>query len=740
MPIFDLPGKNILLHNRAGVRIELNLHDTGRLVLWLSPCADRAIDVHHRNFSNRDDHMPLFEHILLPGLTADSFLGCDYDAFAVTVRFSHQVLRLSSAWADPLVQLSVASAQAVDFAGWRGDLPVERTTGSFVLQHTERGMSCLFRADVAGGSFRHQAVTVAGRTTHARCDLAAGAMLTICGDSTERAPVLLSAARARLAQGYDASRNLDETSITAALGNGTITFAGQPGWQRITEVSRRVLLAMQDHQGAIRAAINRIYYLIWVRDGAIIEAFQAQAGQSAALGLWRRFLLANPTEVTEPGREGRMFGQLVNPITKWQEDGLFYAAWTVFLHWTQGGPRPTEVEMAVLTDALAWSERYAFDQERSLFGRYYACESPFAGSHDFGSDGAVGSFSDGGAPRCAGGTARRSYDVYVNVLNWNVYLMLAAMTDDAALASSWRAQAERLRLAMLPLFDGPRPAYGWIETTDGGWHRVDAFDRTDYQWAMTIAPFFPVAGAPGIRARLRAEAVAQPAGCFLAGWFSMLQSLDPVDHPAAELTEPIETAMRESHRPGEFLPMPDTVVEMLGMPDGHPYHDVRPQAFSIGPMLATITGLGLRRLPFGLAIRPTTALARLPAYQYGSGTLDVRWEPAASGVAIDGVPLTGTWQLPEDRLGGAAVVTCPAGDATLPVTPTLLASTMRLQSVAGRTYRFEAFGWNQMRFASITSVAAVDAAGNPLTVTLEQVGATIVAGFPGTGPVVVTVG
>ena len=74
---------------------------------------------------------------------------------------------------------------------------------------------------------------------------------------------------------------------------------------------------MQDESGAIRAAIKFIYYLIWVRDGAIIAAPAAQAGWLDPLARWDAFLLANPT-LTEHEPKGRFFGQLVNGrITKW---------------------------------------------------------------------------------------------------------------------------------------------------------------------------------------------------------------------------------------------------------------------------------------------------------------------------------------------------------------------------------------------------------------------------------------
>ncbi len=67
----------------------------------------------------------------------------------------------------------------------------------------------------------------------------------------------------------------------------------------------------------------------------------------------------------------------------------------------------------------------------------------------------------------------------------------------------------------------------------------------------------------------------------------------------------------QSNRPGKYLPMGGAMPEKIDIPDGLLYHDIRPQGFAIGSFLAAWSSLGVRRLPFGLAVRPTTAFQQL---------------------------------------------------------------------------------------------------------------------------------
>ncbi len=705
MSLYDPPGKNILLHNPCGLRVEINLHAQTQIELWYSPRANRSASYRDRNFSNRDDHMRLWDAITLPDLTESDFVRCEYDAFHVSIYYTDRVLRLAVSYDSPLIYLDLSEPQRVDFKSHRNNQVLTCNPHQFKIRHQERRKRFEFTAQCREAVFQYQPTIETGRSTYATANLEKNSLLVIGGDLDEDLPKLEREVAHLLHAGYDATRDQDETKIDQALRAGSFSLRNQPELERLVHVNRRVLLAMQDQQGAIRAAINRIYYLIWVRDGAIIEAFQARAGNPAPLSRWKNFLLANATRIEEEGRVGWMYGQLTNPISKWQEDGLFYAVWSVFESWTHTGVAPSSDDLFMLEEVTNWYERYCYDAEKNLFGRFFACETPFKGSRDFGIDGAVGKRVEAKGVEFDGQQVLQSFDIYINLLNWNVYLMLAEMTTDFTKVREWRRRAGEIHKALLPLVQKEVPDYGWLRLEDGRCVLAEGqgLDRTDYEWALSITPFFPTHDAGVIRKKLFEKTLAHPDGSFLAGYFSLIQSLDPLDVPVAQVSAAIELAKDQCTRPGKFFPMPYTVVEMLGIEDGDSQHDVRPQAFSIGPLLATLVGQGLRRLPHGLALRPTRQLKTIDHYEYHNLSLKVFFDEDRRGLSMNHEEVPHTWQIPEGLLRpGKNVLHFPATDPVLPGSPCLLSSTARLARVHEEgpdiVYSFDSFGWNHFRY------------------------------------------
>jgi hypothetical protein len=746
MPLtYDLPGKTILLHNRHGVRIELNFDRLGLIELWISPLAGRSLEGRVRNFSNRDDHTRLFDRIQLPGLSEAEFVRCDYDVFHTVVHFKKQTLHVVSLFDRPGLVVWCGRPQLVDFKSDKSDAPVVRDARRFVVEHPDRGFAFHFAAVLEkGASFTHQLQLDTGRSTYARASLPAGARLVIAGGlADERVAELAGAVLRRPLDKFLAA---EAKLIAAATAPGAFTLRGQPKLQRLLDINRRVLVSMQDTSGAIRAALNRIYYLIWVRDGAIIEVMHGHAGSLAPLEKWTEFLLANPTRVEGEKPAGRTFLMLVNKLTKWEEDGIFYAVWSAFNAWTQSGDerwRSPET-LAVLADAMDWLERRCLDKKRGLFGRFFACETPLPGSRDDGFDNAVGNPTGRSSIKCEGVLANQSFDIYINLYAYSAYGMLAALHADAdpGRADDYLGRARALgeKLAAFIPASG-LPDYGDILCADGRTRRAGpvGLDITDYAWALSLTPHFPQPWRlPAIRRELVALARAKPDSWFLAAYFSVLANLDPEWCDEPEIMDAIGFAAEQCYRPGAYLAMPYTVVEMFNQPDGHPWHDVRPQAFSIGPWLATVCGLGLRRQPHGLAVRAGRSLSKISAYEYRHARIDATF--AGSGehveVTVNGRPLAHALQIPEDRLAPRTAVAVRRVRRAAPG-PVLVGSTVRLDSLAveahGPVYSITGYGLNTLELRGRAGFALQDAAGGAVPFTEHRDGDRVWLMFEGRG-------
>jgi hypothetical protein len=734
----------VYMHSRKGARIELDV-DKGTLDLWISPRAGSSLDYHDRNFSNRDDHTSIFDRIEMPHLTRADFTGCEYDAFHSVVRYGAQALHLATLWDRPVVLVWFERGAVVHLKSDKQDTPVERTATLFEVEHPDRGRAFRFVAALGAGEGRieHQRDVDRGRSTWARVRLAPGQTLALAGELASEPVVTWARKAARAERGALLART--EEKVREALSRGRVRLRGRPEMQKVLEVNRRTILSMQDESGAIRAAIKYIYYLIWVRDGALVAGSLARAGLADPLERWSAFLLANPT-VREEEPAGRLFGQLVDGrITKWEEDGLFWAVWSAFTDFTQTGDgRVASGEsLAVLRAAADWLERYAFDRERGLFGRYHYGETPLSGSRGDGWDDAVGRPTDALRTEYRGNVIVRSYDLAVNLQAWGTYLMMAAMDEERAEEWLGKARALEARLAPWLAESGALPDYGDLLTQDGRIVRAGPFglDAGDYVWALALTPFAGEAfGLAPVREKLL-EAPPETGGeTFLATHFSLLAGLDPEMHGEDRILAAMDRVLPAAVRPGRYLPMAYTVPEVAGVADGHPYHDVRPQAFAAAPWIWAAANLGLRRLPFGIAVRATSALEGIDAYEYRGALVDVAFEGSGDvrEVRLDGQPIVHTLQVPEARLApGPHRLVVAQGARSADAGPLLVSSTVRLDDVGKGegpvTYDVRAFGENVLVFRGPVEARVLDETGRNVATTSRTIGGHSYVRFDGRG-------
>lgn len=746
----------ILMHSRMGIRIEFNIHQN-RLSLWISPQAGKSLDYRDRNFSCRDDHTSIFDRISFPELGAKIFEKCDYDPFHCVLHFQGQSLHLATLLDKPVVLLWTEQEEVVDLKSDKQDSLLHRTDRLFGVRHPDRGKVLDFCAALGKGTgvFLHQPEVDAGRSTYARVILPPRQLLVIGGElGSEDVPSIVThVARRSLTPMLQANERL----IVKALRPGTLILKNQPEMQKLYDMNKRHLLSVQDASGVVHAALKYVYYLIWSTDGAVTTTTMFQTGWHDYLERWLEFLLANPTSQDAPPH-GRFYGQLVNgKITKREEFGSLCAVWPAVMYWGQTGNKRfvSGKYLRVLEDAVDWMERYCYDAEMKAIGTYYlggGSEDPFHGSNDFGWDAAVGAPMSRNcyAPRHEGHLILRVYDFGMNLNQYNMYMMLSAATTGDKSEAYYR-KARHIEEFLLKLLDLDARAYYLL---DGKGmvlvRRQPGETETGRLAVQSQSPaFFMPEFARLYCNRMRdfqpltAESVVGQMPCVAYG---RLLGLDTEFVGEDLIVRSLEVSLPYHTRPSRFIPMPYTMVEVMGAPDGD-FHDIRPQAFSAGPFQAAVTNLAIRTMPFGVALRATNVIQELNHFQYMGSHLDIRYSGSGAirRILFNGKPLVHTLQVPDARVkpgaNAVAVELAPEPAATV----TLVYSTVRLNDVAtdAATVRYLVTGYcqNVLVFRDVPGLVTVcDARGRQVPTTDTREGRHLFAEFEGKGDFVVAVG
>lgn len=717
------PHRQVVLHGLRGLRLAVDV-DAGTLELWLSPQSGPMDDFELKNFSNRDDHTRIFDLLRLGGVRPADFRGCSYDPVHTVLDYGANRLHLAQHPGHSAVMLWFDAGGRVELKTDKQDEVPQRGPRLLAALHPDRGHLLAFAAAIGAGTgaFWHAPVLVPRRSVWARADLAPGQALVLAGELAHL-PVADGAARLAALGGAAFAA---EAEAAFAVEAGTGRLSAGPAWrdpaqlERLVQGNRRLLLASQDASGALRDGPKFIYSLLWVRAG-MNTPLAAWAGLPGLLRRWLPFALAHPT------RSGAdtLYGQLFGEHTKHEEDGLFYVVWAAHTAWARGdGAFLQDGHLRTLLAALDWLDRACWDEERGLYGRFYACESPFAGHRDDGWDPANGAPADWPAPRWQGRTPVRAYDTYINLLQYAVLRMLAPHAD-AGRRAALLARAARIDAALAPLWRGDGlPPYGRVRFADGGEELLPAFglDHCDYVWSLTMPPFAPPAmPVQRIRATLaRHVSETLAAGGRLAPFLFAhtwpLLAADPAWRDPAATVADLERFLPEIARPGRYQPSAGTVMECIGVPDGHPWHDVRPCAFANAQWLPTAYALGLRREAHGWSLRGTDALRRLAGFDLGHGCrADLEFTGGAplAGIAIDGRALHHTLQLPESALTQGCIRIVVGGPPA--PGPLLLGTEARLLAVERRgdavVYRLAGHGPHRLRFADGERLVELDGEG-----------------------------
>ena len=669
---------NLVFQNRCGNRLSWIVHATHtELETSYKPNAFRRTDFRARNFSCRDIFTSLFADLRLPDLGTGLNYRFNWDPFHTTIEVNHpdgalnriQVLNLASHNAF------VLTARAPMLLALRPHAAFRVEDGLLWEPFSDRGEDIVSFVLFRGYESSRYRVLEDG--THL-LQVVENDPLIIGGEENRAQVDAIRASLRGLSMAHLAAAN--EIQVRDHLREGQACLA-DPAYQRVFDLNRRIAWSGIDAGGACFGAINRIYHLIWVRDGSMTAAHMALAGCPQFSRLWTPFLLANPSvTMSDDGDGAETYGQLLG--TRWsksEDDGLFYAVWTLFTYFRvtgDDGPLQGEGLSRLIRIARNHLER-CLDQARGIMTSDTLGEESLRGSPYFGYDIVDGSFKKAHSNvSMEGRPFLRVASFYHQVNTFNACRMLECLAatgdlpDRSEACAYLRGQADLLQHSLRTHFvsDDGTPYALWAFFTDGTDQKyLVGAAQTDFwetSWAMAQGPFFPLPESQLQGARLILEQWPQREGRSygLCPWNVLLRFLHTRGSlSSVEVRHALEEEVAEALSETERYPMAGALHE-----DHRNPHHLRGLPFSAGSFTVAQTSLLLSPLAQGLALRDGGGTRSLKSFRYRLSRIDARVTgegPQVLGWSLNGVPVPGTLQIPEARLRpGANTIEVTTGE------------------------------------------------------------------------------
>lgn len=663
-PVVEEGRHNLVWQNRAGNRCTLLCHEhEAELELVYKPNAFRRKDFRARNFSNRDNFSVLFERVWLPDWPAQAFREFFYDPFLTRIE-----LETEAGAKNCLTVLNLVDENAFALSAdrpllicLRPRVAFEEGDGLLWEEAEERGEAWV--NFVAFPGFEQNRYRVLDDGTHVLQLLEDDVLLLGAEESLGQMSRVLGKCGRRPVAELIAE---NEGILARELRHG-VPSCWDPSWQCIVDLNRRIVWSGLDAGGACFGAINRIYHLIWVRDGSMTAAHCGRAGSPGALALWAPFLLANPSRArAEDGTRPPEFLQVVGSRwTKAEDDGTFYATWTAFSHFRHTGDDALLHApcFTTLLEAIDRQIAKCWDPEQELFGSDTLGESTLPSSPYYGYD-----IVNGRPERQGHGVwsefeaMARSFSFYHQVNNYNVLLMavslMRAVGSGDERAEGYLALAERLRDSLQEKFIDPAgKPYALMSIQHDRSERWISLEEEsnfwEHGWAMAQGPFYPLpaeqlAGARYIVQRWPEVAAERGGRSYgISPWSVLTRFLAEHEGPD-RVPELLQEVVDECHTQTERFPMTGALHESR--------NDVnlwRALPFSAGAFLAALSSQLLQSLACGLAVRPGGNLMSLRAFRHRLASIDV--SARGTGAHVASYELNGRrWefclQVPESEL------------------------------------------------------------------------------------------
>jgi len=661
-PVIEDGKRNITLQNRCGNRLTLLLYeDKTNLEFIYKPNAFRRKEYAARNFSNRDNFTLLFKEVSMPMVNAGNVVGFDYDPFITRLSLKNQ-------WEakNEIAVLNVAdenvfgiSAKTPLLITIKPHVKFEIRDGLLMEQFTDRGENIVsfvafenmvqnrFRVLQDGTCviqiFENEVVFFGGEEneyqTHRVLDRLLGKSF----------PQLISE---------------NEKILVPKMNQGVIHFSN-PEFQHVLDINHRIAYSGIDEGGACFGALNRIYYLIWVRDGSMTSSLMARAGNPEFIKIWTKFLLNNPSLIKkEDGSIVPEFLQIVGSRwTRSEDDGIFFATLSLFSYFKTTGQDDLiqGSEFPTLLNAIDQYIQKTWNAEKKLMVSNTVGETPLKADPYFGYDVVNGNYERSEFHKSQGKELNLNASLYNQVNTYNVMMMaLDLLAQRSELDNGRRIKylqiAKDIQNSLETKFydKGNNCLFSSIEYYTDGTEGTLSFlgDTNPWEgsWAVALGPYFPTPDLQLKTARFIYTnwPLITKQGYGYCPWNTLSKVLTEYGMTSTEYEKMLSPEIKDALALTVKYPLPGALTEY-----NRQVESWRGLPFSAGSLFFSMASQMISSLPDGIAVRASNKVDSVSNFRYKLSSIQANASGKGDVVTsfkLNGERINGTLQIPDNKL------------------------------------------------------------------------------------------
>lgn len=661
-PVVEDGKRNIILQNRCGNRLTLLLYCTRTdLEFTYKPNGYRRKEIEARNFSNRDNFTLLFDSVYLPMVDASNVIGFNYDPFItkLSVKNQWEAKNELSFLNYANENLFVLAAKAPLVIAVKPHKAFKVSNGLLTEKFIDRGEEIVSFVAFSNSNTNRFRVLKDGTYI---IQVFENEKVIFGGEENEyQVNRVLESIKDK---SFSQLVLQNERLLAPKMNQGVVHFSN-PDFQKVLDINHRIVYSGIDEGGACFGALNRIYYLIWVRDGSMTSSLMARAGNPELIRIWTKFLLNNPSVIQKnDSTKVSEFLQIVGSRwTRNEDDGIFYATLSLFSYFKTTGQDDLlhGPEFPILLNAIDRYLKRTWDSEKKLMVSNTVGETPLKADPYFGYDVVNGSYEHNDFHKSQGKELSLNASLYNQVNTYNIMMMASDLLSQNPQLDKGRKQnylniAQEIKESIsAKYYDKPNDCLlSSIEYYTDGTEGKLSFSTDDNpwegSWANAIGPYFP---APDLQLKTvrfiyKTWPKITKQGYGYCPWNTLSKVLTEYGMPSEEYETMLSAEVKDALTLSAKYPMPGGLTEY-----NRQIESWRALPFSAGSLFFSMGAQMIASVPEGIAIRASNKVDSIRNFRYKLSTLNAN----ASGngdivryYILNSDTIFSSLQIPENKL------------------------------------------------------------------------------------------